>query len=73
MYAIRRFKLVEKLPGRPASASSGVIETLTCGFIRVGAGGNVKQKLVGGRILHHAAAFPFTVSTTGVWCSGAAS
>ena len=42
-----------------------IVQTLANTLLWIGTGRNVEQALIGFGILHEAAAFPFTVSTTG--------
>ena len=62
MFAVN---LVKYLPRRVSASVGYVIKPLTDAFLCIGAGGNVEQALIGFGVLHEAAAFPFTVSTTG--------
>jgi hypothetical protein len=50
-YAMRGFELVEELPRRPGLSSFSVLDVLTDTFRGLGSGGDVKQALIGFRVL----------------------
>jgi hypothetical protein len=59
------FEVREKLPCRPGLPLFHVFESLANSFVRVGAGGDIEQTLVGLGICTMAAALLFTMSTMG--------
>lgn len=51
-------EFVEELPGGPQPSLPGVLQALADALIRIGAGGDVEQALVGFRILHNSRGLP---------------
>src|SRR5271170_5932225 len=57
-YAMPGFKVLEKLPCRPDLPLFCVLQALSDALLRVGAGGNIKQALIGFGVLHDSRGFP---------------
>jgi len=58
MYPMPRFKIFEKLARGANPALFRVLQALTDAFFRVGSGGNIKQSLIGLRVLNDCRGLP---------------
>jgi len=58
MYPMPRFKIFEKLARRANPALFRVLQALADALFRVGSGGNIKQSLIGLRVLHDSCSLP---------------
>src|SRR5690348_16801589 len=64
-YAMRSFKLCEKLSRRPSLSLLRVLKALSDTFLGVGMGGNIEKVLIGFGVLHNSGCFPLHCQNDG--------